>query len=239
VGKGIGNRLVTANVAFRDFTYGLRQEQTTLILSWIDREGPFWDEPRQHHPPSEYFACPLCPDEVVTDTALAEAACLHDEGENVALISVIPSTYCVHPLLVCWRERQGTQADIDFHIPNFWEYPPVEAYLNSLDPTPRSLASFLVLVERLAIEKPYTIEFQPQAHEDMHHWCGTDPGAVRREVNLISSMLVDPSRGIGKPEPLVGNFAGSWSRRIKGEDRIIYSFDASKIVVSHCREHYE
>lgn len=32
----------------------------------------------------------------------------------------------------------------------------------------------------------------------------------------------DPFRGTGKPEPLGGNLAGSWSRRITREDRLVY-----------------
>ena len=39
---------------------------------------------------------------------------------------------------------------------------------------------------------------------------------------LIRDAERDPFRGIGKPEPLKGNWSGWWSRRIDDDNRLIY-----------------
>ena len=36
----------------------------------------------------------------------------------------------------------------------------------------------------------------------------------------------DPTRGLGKPEPLKHNLSGLWSKRISQKDRLIYKFGA-------------
>ena len=45
--------------------------------------------------------------------------------------------------------------------------------------------------------------------------------------------------GIGKPEPLSGNLAGFWSRRINDKDRLIYKIEGNNVYVLACRYHYE
>ncbi|MEG2098000.1 MAG: Txe/YoeB family addiction module toxin [Pseudoflavonifractor sp.] len=44
--------------------------------------------------------------------------------------------------------------------------------------------------------------------------------------------------GIGKPEPLVGDFSGWWSRRINDHDRLVYRITDSHIEIAQCRTHY-
>ena len=70
----------------------------------------------------------------------------------------------------------------------------------------------------------------------------TCDGLNRKTLKKINSLLEDISRngneGIGKPEPLTGNLAGFWSRRINDKDRLIYKFDQDNIYVLACRYHY-
>jgi toxin YoeB len=49
----------------------------------------------------------------------------------------------------------------------------------------------------------------------------------------------DPTKGIGKPEPLKHNLRGFWSRRLSRADRIIYKFDATHIYIFAIGGHYE
>ena len=49
----------------------------------------------------------------------------------------------------------------------------------------------------------------------------------------------DPTKGIGKPEPLRHNLTGLWSRRLSQKDRLIYRFDDSYIYVFAIGGHYE
>lgn len=65
---------------------------------------------------------------------------------------------------------------------------------------------------------------------------------IRKTLKKIYRLLDDISRngnsGIGKPEPLVGNLSGFWSRRINDTDRLVYKIDESNIYVLSCRYHY-
>ena len=58
----------------------------------------------------------------------------------------------------------------------------------------------------------------------------------------INALLKDISRngnsGLGKPEPLVGDLAGFWSRRINDKDRLVYMLVGEEIQVLSCRYHY-
>jgi toxin YoeB len=55
---------------------------------------------------------------------------------------------------------------------------------------------------------------------------------------LIRECLRDPFRGIGKPEPLRGNLAGYWSRRINDRDRLVYRVRGDDLEIIACRYHY-
>ncbi|MGH7083708.1 MAG: Txe/YoeB family addiction module toxin [Acetobacteraceae bacterium] len=51
-----------------------------------------------------------------------------------------------------------------------------------------------------------------------------------------------PFTGLGKPEPLKGDLAGFWSRRITGEHRLVYAVegkgDDRRVIIVQCRYHY-
>jgi len=44
--------------------------------------------------------------------------------------------------------------------------------------------------------------------------------------------------GIGKPEPLKGEFSGFWSRRIDDTNRLIYRISNGILEILSCRGHY-
>jgi toxin YoeB len=45
--------------------------------------------------------------------------------------------------------------------------------------------------------------------------------------------------GIGKPEPLRGNFSGYWSRRIDAKNRLVYRIVDDLVEIHEVRSHYE
>ncbi len=61
-----------------------------------------------------------------------------------------------------------------------------------------------------------------EAWEEYLYWQTQD----RKTIKRINTLLKDIERGhfdgIGKPEPLKGNYAGFWSRRIDDSNRLIY-----------------
>jgi len=57
---------------------------------------------------------------------------------------------------------------------------------------------------------------------------------------LLKEMLRgDPCTGIGKPEPLIHNLSGLWSRRISQKDRVIYKYDSDYIYIFAIGGHYD
>lgn len=75
--------------------------------------------------------------------------------------------------------------------------------------------------------------------EDLRYWIETDPKNALRVLDLMAAILADPFVGIGKPEPLRFELAGSWSRRITQEHRIVYRVTAERIEFHQARYHYK
>ena len=80
--------------------------------------------------------------------------------------------------------------------------------------------------------------WQDYAWEDYLYWQTQDKKTLKR-INLI---LKDIDRngyeGLGKPEPLSGNLAGYWSRRIDDKNRIVYKIENNQIIIAQCGSHY-
>jgi len=80
--------------------------------------------------------------------------------------------------------------------------------------------------------------FTPNGWEDYKHWLSADRATLERINRLIDDVLRDPFEGIGKREPLRHALAGSWSRRISEEHRLVYLVDGDDIVILQARYHY-
>ena len=80
--------------------------------------------------------------------------------------------------------------------------------------------------------------FRPVAWEQFLYWQATDKAMVRKINGLIRECLRHPFAGTGKPEPLKGDLAGFWSRRIDREHRLVYRATATALEIAQCRYHY-
>jgi toxin YoeB len=80
--------------------------------------------------------------------------------------------------------------------------------------------------------------WQTKAWEDYLYWQEYDKNMLRRINDLIKDTLRSPFKGIGKPEPLKGNYAGLWSRRITDEHRLVYAVKENRLHIIQCRLHY-
>jgi toxin YoeB len=83
------------------------------------------------------------------------------------------------------------------------------------------------------------LEFDANAFEDLSWWVNKDRKLALKILKIIQEIQREPFKGTGKPEPLKGNFAGAWSRRINDEHRIIYQVFNEKIRLLSCRFHYD
>ncbi|QLQ18340.1 MAG: Txe/YoeB family addiction module toxin [Exiguobacterium profundum] len=80
--------------------------------------------------------------------------------------------------------------------------------------------------------------FRPRAWEHLQHWQATDRAMLKRINGLIKECLRHPFEGTGKPEPLKGELAGYWSRRIDREHRLVYRVQGEALEIISCRYHY-
>ena len=93
--------------------HGLRMQQAVqhladnkrrALMSWLTRGGPFWDDPGRHDA-NDWLECQ---GEIVTDTAVGEAAYRTLRGVECALMSATPSDWDFSPVEVIWnREAEG------------------------------------------------------------------------------------------------------------------------------------
>lgn len=74
---------------------------------------------------------------------------------------------------------------------------------------------------------------------DYVYWQTEDRKTLKKINLLLNDIARNGNTGLGKPEPLTGDFAGFWSRRINHAERLIYTIDGENIIVIACRYHYQ
>ncbi len=86
------------------------------------------------------------------------------------------------------------------------------------------------------------VHFTDHGWDDYLYWCRHDAGTHGRLNELIENTRRTPFTGIGKPEPLKGDYAGFWLRRLTGEHRFVYTVEGKGegqcVIVIECRFHY-
>jgi toxin YoeB len=82
------------------------------------------------------------------------------------------------------------------------------------------------------------VAFTPIAFQEYNEWFEMNAQLAIRIKTLIRDIDRDPFKGIGKPEPLKGNWAGYWSRRIDQEHRLVYKITDTQILIIKCKGHY-
>lgn len=82
------------------------------------------------------------------------------------------------------------------------------------------------------------IKFTDSAYKDYMYWKRRDRRKYDRINKLCKAILQKPFEGIGKPEPLLFDLHGYWSRRIDKTNRLVYSVDTEGVIIISCRYHY-
>lgn len=80
--------------------------------------------------------------------------------------------------------------------------------------------------------------FVPHSWEQYTYWHSQDRKTLKRINSLLEAAARDPFTGIGKPEALVGNLSGYWSRRIDEANRLVYRANDDALIILSCRYHY-
>lgn len=82
------------------------------------------------------------------------------------------------------------------------------------------------------------ISFSKNAKKDIQFWAQNNFAIIEKIHELIMSISLNPNEGIGKPEALIQNLSGYWSRRITDEHRLVYKVKANTLYILSCRFHY-
>lgn len=85
------------------------------VMLWLTRRGPFWDDLRRYGA-DEWLECE---GDIVTDSAVGEAAYRTLHAVECGLISAVPSDWDYSPVDVVWRWRNGAGDDKHTQIRNF------------------------------------------------------------------------------------------------------------------------
>lgn len=112
VRRDVLNRRVIAAESMYGALQKLSRNEKRAVLGWIDKNGPFWIASQN---PDLWL---WHGDELVTDTAVGEAAHYIMQGEDRRLVSFIPSGWEYSPVQV----MMGPNADaIAGEVPNYWQ----------------------------------------------------------------------------------------------------------------------
>jgi len=78
-----------------------------------------------------------------------------------------------------------------------------------------------------------------EAWEDYLYWQTQDKKTLKRVNLLVQDIARNGYDGIGKPEPLKGEFNGFWSRRIDETNRLVYRIKGDMLEILSCKGHYD
>jgi toxin YoeB len=82
------------------------------------------------------------------------------------------------------------------------------------------------------------VVFHGEGWDHYQFWIDTDKARLTKLNRLIDECRRHPFEGTGKPEPLKGNYAGHWSRRMDREHRLVYRVEGDSLIIVQCRYHY-
>ena len=155
--RGFANGQVTPGERMPAAVNALPLNEQRAVMAWLCQHGPFWDDDRQHDG-GEWYECA---GELVTDTAVGEAAHCLLHGVERGLVSLQPSAFVYDPVPV---ERVFEEANRDIvEVRNYWDPAAVEACFAA---APQALASWTALGE-LSVSRFEHLRFAENAFEPL------------------------------------------------------------------------
>jgi hypothetical protein len=163
---------VTHELRLQQVILRLDRNKRGALMSWLTKEGPFWEDSRQHDS-NEYFAYQ---DDVVTDSAIGEAAyqCANDGDYHV--LSFAPSNWQFSPIPIKWHREHAIVID----IMNHWDMNSLESALQVAAPPIRSWQQ---LAKDMQIHCP-SLTFSENSFESLYSHPFVN-GAAKRIVELL------------------------------------------------------
>ena len=123
--SAILTRDVHQGVSLQRVVGALPRDQQRAVMRWLDRGGPFWWRDRRHGG-DDYLESQ---GDLVTESAIAEAAFRTLRDEECSLMSFSPSDWNQSPIDVIWRREAEGFDDESVAVENFWTAGDLEARL--------------------------------------------------------------------------------------------------------------
>ena len=136
--KNFANVQVASQMRLQQAIQKLAKDKRRSVMQWITSHGPFWDDVRRHGC-DEYFECN---GEIVTDTAVGEAAYRCLDGIGTCLVSLVPSSWDFSPVVVEWRKSDEEAQTVA--VVNYWDARAMEAALRA---APTQITSWEMLAD--------------------------------------------------------------------------------------------
>ena len=111
--RNITNSRVSPALSLFEALQSLPIDTKRALMPWLTQRGPFWEDIAEHSP-NHWLECG---DEIVTDTAVGEAAYCATLGIDRRLVSFAPSNWEYDPIDVTIRDGEA----IDVAVPNYWQ----------------------------------------------------------------------------------------------------------------------
>ena len=201
----VAHASVTGDLSMQEAVGGLGGEMEKALMQWLARSISDWGDYRRHGE-DDYLECK---GEVVTDTAVGEAAYRIFHGTGCGLVSMDPSSWLFSPLSVEWYESESSRSA---DVPNYWE---VDGLTVALDAEPASLGSWAEL-EMKAKRRCPDLMFSPRCFEPLRgHPFGTSAAQA-----LLSRLIV--------LQDLKTAFDEHGQRTAKGEEILASYFAGAK-----------
>ena len=77
-----------------------------------------------------------------------------------------------------------------------------------------------------------------EAWTDYLYWQTHDKKTLQKVNDLIKDSERNGYSGLGKPEPLKGEFSGFWSKCIDDKNRLVYRIVNGILEILSCKGHY-
>ena len=106
------------------------------VMGWLTKSGPFWDrDDLRKHGEADWLECG---GNIVTDTAVGEAAFRALHGVPCGLVSLAPSAWCRSPLDVTWVRGDKGLDNRNAVVENWWSADMLDRSLRRRPPPVRS-----------------------------------------------------------------------------------------------------
>ena len=173
--RNVAQAQITHELTMQQAIQQFDQNERRAVMGWLTQHGPFWEDERSHDP-DDYLEYQ---EQVVTDTALGEAAYHCFSGSAYHLVSLAPSDWMFTPIPITWQRNEIASIG----VPNHWEISTLETALRAATPPIQSWEQLASVMPRRCTNLTFaTDSFEPLSGHPFVN------SAAQRIVELLETL---------------------------------------------------